>query len=80
MKPFFAGTALVLSLFIPAAATAQEAKENIRGATTGPTTAPGFSHPEQYIHLQDVKPADNMYPVVQHPDQDKAVRELRLRS
>ncbi|MFA5899585.1 MAG: sulfatase-like hydrolase/transferase [Hyphomicrobium sp.] len=54
---------------------AQDTTENIRGASTGPTTAPGFSHPDQYIHLQDVKPADNMYPVVPHPDQDKAVRE-----
>jgi arylsulfatase A-like enzyme len=24
------------------------------------------------MHVQDVKPADNMYPVVQHPEQDKA--------
>ena len=48
--------------------------ENIRGAATGPTTAPGFSHPEQYIHLKDVKPADNMYPVIQHPEQDKAAQ------
>jgi arylsulfatase len=49
--------------------------ENIRGTATGPTTAPGFSHPEQYMHLQDVKPADNMYPVVQHPEQDKAAAD-----
>jgi hypothetical protein len=35
--------------------------QNIRGDATGPTTAPGFSHPEQYIHLHDVKPADDMY-------------------
>ena len=47
--------------------------ENIRGAATGPTTAPGFSHPEQY--MQDVKPADNMYPAVQHPEQDKAAAD-----
>ena len=46
--------------------------QNIRGDTTGPTTAPGFSHPEQYMHLKAVKPADNMYPVIQHPEQDKA--------
>ena len=50
-------------------------QENIRGATTGPTTAPGFSHAEQYLHLQDVKPAENMYPVVPHPEQDKAARD-----
>jgi hypothetical protein len=48
--------------------------ENIRGAATGPTTAPGFSHPEQNIHLKDMKPADNMYPVIQHPEQDKAAQ------
>src|SRR6516162_9485067 len=46
--------------------------QNIRGSATGPTTAPGYDHPGQYLHVQDVKPADNMYPVVQHPDQDKA--------
>lgn len=49
--------------------------QNIRGAATGPTTAPGFDHPGQYMHLKDVKPADNMYPVIQHPDQDKAARD-----
>jgi len=63
----FAAAALVsVTMLQPAFA------ENIRGATTGPTTAPGFSHPEQYMHLKAVKPADNMYPVIQHPDQDKA--------
>jgi hypothetical protein len=56
-------------------AFAQETPENIRGTSTGPTTARGFSHAEQYIHLQDVKPADNMYPVVLHPEQDRAARE-----
>ena len=63
------GAVLGASLSSPALA------ENIRGAATGPTTAPGFSHPEQYIHLKDVKPADNMYPVIQHPEQDKAARD-----
>jgi arylsulfatase A-like enzyme len=62
----------LLGAALTLAATSALAQENIRGATTGPTTAPGFSHPEQYLHLQDVKPADNMYPVVLHPDQDKA--------
>jgi arylsulfatase len=46
----------------------------VGGAATGPTTAPGFSHPEQYIHLKDVKPADNMYAVVQLPEQDKVAQ------
>jgi arylsulfatase len=49
--------------------------ENIRGASTGPTTAPGFNHPEQYMHVKDVQPADNMYPVVQNPAQDKAAQD-----
>jgi arylsulfatase len=49
--------------------------QNIRGSTTGPTTAKGYDHPGQYIHLQDVKPADNMYPVVLHPEQDAAARK-----
>ena len=60
---------LIASSFGPAAA------ENIRGAATGPTKAPGFSHPEQYIHLKDVKPAPNMYPVVPHPEQDKVAQD-----
>jgi arylsulfatase len=47
------------------------AQSNIRGATTGPTTAKGYSHPEQYMHLTPVKPAPNMYPVIQHPDLEK---------
>ena len=65
----FGAAALVLLAASPGLA------ENIRGAATGPTTAPGFNHPEQYIHLQDVKPADNMYPVIQHPEQDKAAQD-----
>jgi arylsulfatase A-like enzyme len=48
--------------------------QNIRGSSTGPTTAKGYSHPNQFMHLQDVKPADNMYPVVAHPEQDRAAR------
>jgi arylsulfatase len=49
--------------------------QNTRGSATGPTSARGYDHPGQYLHLQDVKPADNMYPVVQHPDQDKAAQD-----
>ena len=76
MKPSLTRALLTAALAITASsAFAQETPENIRGATTGPTTARGFSHAEQYIHLQDVKPADNMYPVVLHPEQDKAARE-----
>jgi arylsulfatase len=67
-------TTSVAALLLMAAA-GPAAAENIRGASTGPTTAPGFNHPEQYIHLDAVKPAPNMYPVVQHPEQDKAAQD-----
>ncbi len=66
-----AGAAILTALSISSPAIAQ----NVRGSSTGPTTAPGFDHPWDYLHVQDVKPADNMYPVVQHPDQDKAARD-----
>lgn len=76
MKPFSIRAALIAALAIAATpALAQETIENLRGASTGPTTAPGFSHAEQYIHIKDVKPADNMYPVVLHPEQDKETRD-----
>lgn len=62
-------------LLLIAASLCPAAAENIRGAATGPTKAPGFSHPEQYIHLKDVKPAPNMYPVVPHLEQDKSAQD-----
>lgn len=49
--------------------------QNTRGDATGPTTAPGYSHPGQYMHMKDVKPSDNMYPVVLHPEQDAAAQK-----
>src|SRR5262245_52626830 len=62
----------------PSAATAAAAPDvapNIRGSATGPTSAPGYNHPDQFIQVKDVKPADNMYPVVPHPDQDREARD-----
>src|SRR5262249_6150160 len=58
-----------------AAAAAPDVAPNIRGSATGPTSAPGYNHPDQYIQVKDVKPADNMYPVVPHPDQDREARD-----
>ena len=72
MKSSLIGGFVAASLLAAAPALAED---NIRGATTGPTTAPGFNHPEQYIHLKDVKPADNMYPVIAHPEQQQATRD-----
>ena len=63
-----------VALFAAASSCAGLA-QNIRGSATGPTTAPGFDHPGQYLHLQDVKPADNMYPVILHPEQDAEARQ-----
>ncbi len=54
-----------------AAAGPAVAQSNIRGDATGPTTAPGFSHPEQYMHLKAKKPAPNMYPVIKHANKEK---------
>jgi arylsulfatase A-like enzyme len=47
---------------------------NIRGSMTGPTSARGFDHVDQFLHMKDVKPADNMYAVIPHPQQDEAAR------
>jgi arylsulfatase A-like enzyme len=49
--------------------------QNIRGSAEGPTKAKGHSHPDQFLHLKDVKPADNMYPVIQHPAEEKQARD-----
>jgi len=69
-------TLLSLMVTLAASAAAVPAFAQItRGSATGQTTAPGFDHPGQYLHLQDVKPADNMYPVMQHPEQDKSARD-----
>lgn len=73
MKNIFAVITVLVSinLFIFGIAFGQ----NIRGSATGPTTAKGYSHPDQFIHLKDVNPADNMYPVIKHPEQDKEAQD-----
>ncbi len=75
MRNSFLAGACVLAALSALAVMPAMAEENIRGDATGPTTAPGFSHPEQYMHLKAVKPADNMYPVIRHEAQDKAASE-----
>jgi arylsulfatase A-like enzyme len=71
--PILAAFALAAALAAGAAAPA--AAQNIRGSATGPTTAKGYDHPWDTIQLKDVKPADNMYPVVERPEQDAAARQ-----
>ncbi len=76
LREKFAGRRLetAIALFAAASSCAGMA-QNTRGAATGPATARGYDHPGQYIHLQDVKPADNMYPVILHPEQDAEARK-----
>jgi arylsulfatase A-like enzyme len=69
---------LVLSvgaLATPKKSEAGKAAEITRGAVTGQTQAKGYNHPNQYMHVTPVKIADNMEPVIQHPDQDKSARK-----
>ena len=50
-------------------------QSNNRGSTTGPTTAKGYDHPNQYLCKQPTKIADNMEPVMVHASQDKEAME-----
>ena len=49
-------------------------EEITRGSTTGQTGAKGYDHPNQYLHMPAVPIADNMEPVIPHPDQEKEAR------
>ncbi len=49
--------------------------QNDRGTSSGPVQAKGYPHPDQYLTIPGVKIADNLEPVIPHPEQDKAVRE-----
>lgn len=66
------GSSVALGLLAAISVSAPATAQNIRGASTGPTSAPGFDHPWDTAHLKDVKPADNMYPALERADQDKA--------
>lgn len=48
---------------------------NERGASTGPTTAKGFSQPDQYLFRKPVAVAPNLEPVMPHPDQERQARD-----
>jgi arylsulfatase A-like enzyme len=43
--------------------------DNPRGATTGPTAAPGHDHPNEYMFTKPTEIAKNMEPVIVHPKQ-----------
>jgi arylsulfatase len=59
--------AIAISLLATLPASAHDNIRGIRGATTEPTKAPGYSHPNQFAHLKTVKPAKNLYPIIPHP-------------
>jgi arylsulfatase len=65
-------TAAVIAAIGPGSAAMAQ---NIRGSATGPSTARGYDHAGQYLHTQDVKPADNMYPAIQLPQQEAEARQ-----
>jgi arylsulfatase A-like enzyme len=69
---FAAAAILGLAWIVPASVNAQQIT---RGTTTGQTTAKGYEHPNQYLHRPATKIADNMEPVMQHPEQDQAARD-----
>lgn len=48
---------------------------NERGTSTGPATGKGYSQPDQYLHLKTTKIADNLEPLIPHPEQDQAARD-----
>ena len=56
------------------AQTEEPADGITRGSTTGQTTAKGYNHPNQYITKDAVNIADNMEPVMQHPNEEKQAR------
>ena len=51
------------------------AEDITRGAVTGQTTAKGYDHPGQYLHVPPTKIAENMEPVMVHAEQDKGARQ-----
>jgi arylsulfatase len=70
----FAALAAVLG--VPVVLLAQDKPApNIRGASTGPTTAKGYDHPNQYIAVPGKSIADNMEPVIEHQAEAKAAQD-----
>lgn len=68
---------ILLALFLAAITTtaqAASAEEITRGSATGQTTATGYDHPGQYLHMKAQPPAENMEPVITHLAQDKEAR------
>jgi arylsulfatase A-like enzyme len=51
------------------------AEDITRGTVTGQTNAKGYDHPGQCLHVLPTPIAENMEPVMVHPEQDKGARQ-----
>jgi arylsulfatase A-like enzyme len=51
------------------------AEDITRGTVTGQTSAKGYDHPGQCLHVPPTPIAENMEPVMVHPEQDKGARQ-----
>jgi len=69
----------VFGLTLVSTSHSKAPEANTRGSTTGPTSAPGFSHPNQYAHVQPTSIADNMEPVIVHKS-DVAAAKKKLKA
>ncbi len=74
--------ALAVGGALPVAALAQSVQSDFdsqptiaRGSTTGETSAAGFSHPNQYLHLKATQIADNMEPVIIHENEVQQAKQ-----
>jgi len=67
----------VFTSFQGAGGPAPKGGGNPRGATTGPTDAKGYDHPNQFLHVKPVQFAPNMEPTIINPGQvDDAIAKL----
>jgi len=65
---------LVCVLLVLACGLSADAQEITRGSCNGQSKARGYDHPNQYIHRQPTRIAENMEPVILHPDQENQAR------
>jgi len=71
-----------LVLLLPSAGVAQTAVKSEPGVVRGPGTAepikrgskPGYDHPNQYLGIHAKPIAENMEPVIEHPEQAARLR------
>jgi arylsulfatase len=67
---------LITAMFMVCVSSGPVWAEDItRGTVTGQTTAKGYDHPGQCLHILPTPIAENMEPVMVHPEQDKEARQ-----